>query len=439
MRMILLLILALPALSNEWPSFRGPAAAGVADGQHLPDAWDGSKDTQIKWKTRIPGLAHSSPIMWGNRIFVTTAVSSRANATFKPGLYGDGTASDDLSVHQWQVISVDGRSGRILWTRTAYEGAPKEKRHIKSTYASSSPATNGRVVVALFGSQGLYAYDFAGQLLWTKDLGRIDAGAYDAPDYEWGTASSPIIHKNMVIVQCDQQKNSFMLAADIKTGETLWKAERDEISSWASPNVFTLAGREELVTNAPNLIRGYDPKTGKELWRLGGSSRITAPTPIFTQQLIYVASGRRPDAPIFAIRPGATGDITPGRRQGQSEWVVWRKQQRGSYMPTPIIYRDLFYVIGNAGIFDCYDAATGEEIYRERIPHQGAGFSASPVAADGRIYLPSEDGDIFVVQAGRQFKLLGRNPMGEPLMATPALAGGMMVVRGEKHLFAIGR
>ena len=304
MGIILLLLLMRLDSPQEWPSFRGPAAAGVADGQRLPDAWDGAKGTQIKWKTEIPGLAHSSPIVWGDRIFVTTAVSSRANATFKPGLYGDGTASDDLSVHRWQVISLDRKSGKILWTKTAFEGPPKEKRHIKSTYASSSPVTNGRVVVALFGSQGLYAYDFAGKLLWKKDLGRIDAGAYDAPDYEWGTASSPIIHENRVIVQCDQQKNSFLLAADINTGETLWKVERDEISSWATPNVFKLAGREELVTNAPNLIRGYDPKTGKELWRLGGSSKITAPTPISTQQLIYVVSGRRPEAPIFAIRPG---------------------------------------------------------------------------------------------------------------------------------------
>jgi len=439
MRMVLIVVLALSASAGEWPSFRGPAAAGVAEGQRLPDAWDGVKGANIKWKTAIPGLAHSSPIVWGDRIVLTTAVSSRPDATFKPGLYGEGTASEDYSVHKWQVIWLDRKTGKILWTITAFEGVPKEKRHIKSTYASSTPATNGRVVVALFGSQGLYAYDFSGKLLWKKDLGRIDAGAYDVPDLEWGTASSPILHENMVIVQCDQQKNSFLMAADIRTGETLWKTERDEIPSWASPNVYTLEKRKELVTNAPNLIRGYDPGTGKELWRLGGSSKITAPTPIFTKDLIYVVSGRRPEAPIFAIRPGANGDITLGRRQGQSESVAWRKLQRGSYMPTPIVYEDLLYVIGNGGIFDCYDAASGEEIYRERIPHQGSGFSSSPVAADGRIYLSSEDGDVFVVQAGRQFKILSRNPMGEPLMATPALAGGMMYIRGERRLFAVGR
>jgi outer membrane protein assembly factor BamB len=437
--LLVLLLLTLPAWAADWPSFRGPAAAGVADGQRLPDAWDASAGANIRWKTAIPGLAHSSPIVWGGRIFVTTAISGLGNATFKPGLYGDGTASEDRSAHRWQVLAVDRNSGEILWAQTAYEGAPKEKRHVKSTYASSSPATNGRVVVALFGSQGLYAYDFSGKLLWKKDLGRIDAGAYNAPDYEWGTASSPILYDNSVIVQCDQQKNSFLIAVDADTGETLWKNERDELPSWASPNVFTAKQRHELVTNAPNQIRGYDPKTGKELWRLGGSSKITAPTPVFTKDLMYVASGRRPEAPIFAIRPGASGDITLGPGQTRNKSVAWHYQQRGSYMPTPLIYGGLLYVLGNAGIFDCYDAASGEEIYRERIPHQGSGFSGSPVAADGKIYLPSEDGDIFVVRAGRKFQLLGRNPMGEALMATPALSGGVMYVRAEKHLFAIGR
>jgi len=191
MGIILLLLLVRLDLTQQWPSFRGPAAAGVADGQHLPDAWDGAKGTQIRWKTEIPGLAHSSPIVWRDRIFVTTAVSSRPNATFKPGLYGDGTASDDLSVHRWQVISLDRQSGKVLWTKTAFEGPPKEKRHIKSTYASSSPVTDGRIVVALFGSQGLYAYDFSGKLLWNKDLGAFQT------QMDWGTASSPMLRSRI--------------------------------------------------------------------------------------------------------------------------------------------------------------------------------------------------------------------------------------------------
>ncbi|NWF86003.1 MAG: PQQ-binding-like beta-propeller repeat protein [Bryobacteraceae bacterium] len=438
MRLLVGLLLAGAGSCADWPQFRGPSASGVAEGLKLPESWNAETGAGILWKAPVPGLAHASPIVWGDRIFLATAVSSRSNATFKPGIYGEGTASDDLSPHKWQVLCLDRKTGKTLWTSTAYEGAPKEKRHIKSTYASSTPATDGRVVAALFGSQGLYAFDFNGKLLWKKDLGRIDAGAYDAPDYEWGTASSPIIHQGMVFVQCDQQKYSFLMALDAATGATLWKAERDELPSWATPAVYTLGARQELVTNAPNFIRGYDPKTGKELWRLGGSSKITAPTPIFSRDLIYVASGRRPEAPIFAIRPGAGGNITLPAGQTSNASVAWSKQQRGSYMPTPLLHGGLFYVLGNSGIFDCYDAATGQEIYRERIPHSGSGFSASPVAADGRIYLSSEDGDIFVLQAGRQFKLLSRTPMGEPLMATPALSGGVMYVRGQRHLFAIG-
>lgn len=439
MRALALFLLAAVPLCAEWPMFRGPAAASAGDGRLLPESWNAETGAGVRWKTAIPGLSHGSPIVWGDRIFLGTAVSSDPNATFKPGLYGAGTASEDRSVHKWQLLALDRRSGKILWTRTAYEGTPREKRHIKSTYASATPTTNGRVVVAFFGSQGLYAYTPDGELLWKKDLGRIDAGAYDSPDYEWGTASSPIIHGDLVIVQCDQQKGSFLLAADLMTGETRWRADRDELPSWATPNVFTGGKRPELVTNAPNLIRGHDPATGKELWRLGGSSKITAPTPVFANGLIFVASGRRPEAPIFAIRPGAAGDITLSGRQTANASVAWSKQQRGSYMPTPLVHGGLLYVLGNAGIFDCYDAVTGEEYYRERLPHGGSGFSASPVVAGGRIYLSSEDGDVFVVQAGRQFRILARNPIGEPLMATPALSGGMMYIRGERHLFAIGR
>ena len=268
----------------------------------------------------------------------------------------------------------------------------------------------------------------------------MDAGAYDLPDYEWGTASSPILYRDLVIVQCDQQKGSFVTALDRKTGKPVWKTERDELPSWGTPTIYPgYPGktRAELVTNAANFIRGYDPMTGKELWRLGGSSKITAPTPIYSGDLIVVASGRRPEAPIFAIRAGAAGDITlPGQHTG-SRSVAWSKTQRGPYMPTPLFYRGLLYVLGNAGILDCYDFNTGREIYRERIPHQGSGFSASPVASDGKIYLSSEDGDIFVVNAGERFELLKTNSMDEPIMATPAISGGTLIVRTQHQVFGI--
>ena len=396
----------------------------------------------MRWTVTLPGLAHSSPIVWDDRVFVTSAVSSRGGATFKPGLYGEGTASEDRSVQRWIVMAIDRHSGKTVWESTAYEGVPREKRHIKATYANATPATDGRYVVAFFGSQGLYAFDMRGKLLWKKDLGVLNTGAYDLPEYEWGTASSPIIYKDLVIVQCDTQNESFVLAADIRTGDTVWKTARKELPSWGTPTVYPAqAGRPaELITNASNYIRGYDPDTGAERWRLGGSSKITAPTPVFTRDAIVVVQRPRARAADLRDPPRRARRHHACRRAVvQLQQVLWSKTGRGSYMPTPLIYQGLVYVLANQGLLDAYDLRVGEEIYRQRIPHEGSGFSASPVAADGRLYLSSEDGDIFVVRAGRTFEILGRQRMGEPLMATPALAPGAMYVRGEKRLFAIGK
>lgn len=430
---------SMSAATATWPSFRGINASGVADDQKLPATWNVTTGENIRWSVPIPGLAHSSPIVWNDRVYVTTAISSRPDATFKPGLYGEGTASEDRSVHKWVVLALDRRTGKTLWQRVAYEGMPREKRHIKATYANATPATDGRYVVAFFGSHGLYAFDTKGTQIWRKDLGVLNAGAYDLPEYEWGNASSPIIYKDLVIVQCDTQDTSFVLAADIKTGKTVWKTERKELPSWGTPAVIQPGGgrRPELVTNASNFIRGYDPATGEELWRLGGSSKITAPTPIFAEGLVVVASGRAPERPIFAIRPGAAGDITLKNGEASNTAVAWRKTGRGSYMPTPLAYRGILYVLANQGLLDAYDVTTGAEIYRQRLQHGGSGFSASPVASDGKLYLSSEDGDIFVVSAGPDFAVSGRYPMGEPLMATPAIADGTMYVRGERRLTAI--
>jgi outer membrane protein assembly factor BamB len=429
---------AAPA-TGSWPSFRGPYASGVSDGQRLPDRWDGAKSENVVWRTRIPGLAHSSPIVWGNTVFLTSAISSRKDATFKPGLYGDGDASDDRSVHKWMVYAVDKRTGRIRWERVAREGVPRNKRHIKSTYASATPVTDGRIVVAWFGSEGIYAFDVDGTPLWSVDLGRVDMGAYDIPSYEWGPASSPIIWNGLVILQCDTQADSFVMALNAETGETVWKTSRDEIPSWGSPTVALTAQGPELVTNASNFIRGYDARTGRELWRLGGSSKITAPTPIFADGLIVVASGRAPERPIFVVQPGARGDLTLRADQTSSAAIAWSKTARGSYMPTPLAYNGLLYVLANNGVLDAYELKSGREIYRQRLPLVGSGFSASPVAADGKIYLSNEDGDMLVVRAGPTFELIATNSIGELLMATPALSEGAMYVRGVSSLFAIRR
>lgn len=423
---------------QNWPSFRGEKASGVADNMRLPTSWDGETGRGILWKTRIPGLAHSSPIVCGDRIYLTTAVSSQGDGDFKHGLYGEGTASEDESLHLWKMYALNLQTGEVEWKQTVHSGIPRDKRHIKATYANSTPASNGDVIVGFWGSEGVFALDKEGTRIWHRNRGRQDVGAYDDPTYEWGSASSPIIWQNRVIIQSDTQGEDFILALDGKTGETLWKTGRDELPSWGTPTVVSFQGRHELVTNASNFIRGYDPETGQELWRLGGSSQITAPTPIFGQGLIIVASGRRPEKPIFAIRPGSRGDITLEKGSSSNQFVAWHHQRRGSYMPTPLIYRGRLYVCENHGIFSAYEMETGKEIYRTRLPHRGGGFSASPVASDGIIYLSGEDGDILAVAAGDVFQVVSQSPMGERIMATPALSDGKMLVRTQHHLFAIG-
>jgi outer membrane protein assembly factor BamB/protein tyrosine phosphatase (PTP) superfamily phosphohydrolase (DUF442 family) len=431
-----------PISSNakgNWPSFRGPHASGIADGQNLPDEWNVKTGQNILWRTPIPGLAHSSPIVWGNRVFVTSAISGDPKASFRPGLYGDGDASKDRTRHRWMIYALDKRSGKVLWERVAYEGEPLEKRHVKATYANSTPATDGRIVVSWFGSQGVYAYDIDGKFLWKVDLGRLDFGAYDIPTYEWGSASSPIIWKDLVILQCDTQTDSFIIALNANTGQTVWKTDRDEIPSWGTPTVATTSKGEELIANASNFIRGYDPRTGKELWRLGHSSKITAPTPIFAGDSLVVVSGRGPEKPIFVVKAGARGDLTLPEGKTSSDTVIWSRIGRGSYMPTPLIYNGILYVLANNGTFDAYNLNTGNEVYRQRLPTIGSGFSASPVASDGKIYISNEDGEILVVSAGEKFNHVATNSMGELLMATPALSDGVMYVRSAESLFAIGR
>jgi len=361
---------------------------GIPAHGNLPDAWDAATGKNIHWTVEVPGLAHASPIVWGDKVFVTSAISSRADATIKPGLYGDGDASKDRSEHKFVVCCYDKRTGKRLWERVAYEGVPRSKRHIKATYNNCTPVTDGKRVIAHFGAEGLFAFDLDGRPLWRKDLGDLNVGAYNDAAYEWGPASSPIIWDGKVIVQCDTSGVDYITAIDAATGKTVWTTQRVELPGWGTPTVFPDATRPELITNGSNFITGYDPSTGKELWRLGGSSQITAPTPIFADDLLVVCSGRRPQAPIFTIHAGATGDITLADGETSNQSVVWRRHKRGPYMPTPIIYRGLLYTLQNQGFLTCYDLRTGEQQYRKRLPHGGAGFSASPVAADGK--LPAE-------------------------------------------------
>ena len=390
----------------------------------------------ILWQTAIPGLSHSSPIVWEDRVFVTTAVSSDSNPDFRRAFALMGreasTASKDMSKQSWRLYCLDKKTGKVLWEKVAHEGVPKIRRHPKNSHASQTPATNGKYVIAFFGSEGLYCYDFEGNLRWSQDLGVMDH------PLGWGIASSPIIYKNLVIVQADSGKNSFIAAFDLETGQKVWSTPRDVITSWSTPTVYEGKTRVELVTSGTDYLLGYDPMTGKELWSLKGTSRQSIPTPFAAGELLYFFSGFHSVGPMFAIRPGAVGDITPAQGTNSNQYVAWKIEKGAPEIPTPIVYGDYLYVVSNNGILGCYKAKTGERVYRERIGGTGGAFAASPVAADGRIYLTSEDGEVYVIKAGPSYELLAQNSMGEVCMATPAITGGMLIFRTQHHLYGIG-
>ena len=423
--------------AQNWPAFRGANAAGVADGTPTPVKWNAATGENVAWKTPVPGVAVSSPIVWGDRVFVSTAISSDPNQGIRAGLYGDVEPVNDSSKHTWRLMALDKKTGKILWDKVAYEGVPKTKRHPKSSQASATPVTDGKHVIVSFGSQGLYAYDVDGKPLWQKDLGVLNAGWFFDPDYEWGIGSSPIIYKNMVIVQCDIQRGSFIAAFDTDTGKEIWRTQRDEIPSWSTPTILDVNGKAELVTQATTFTRGYDPMTGKELWKYSGNSEIAIPTPIVGPGFVLVTNGYRGVQPIFAIKPGATGDITLKKDETKNDFIVWSTQRGGPYIPTPVVYGDQLYVLNNGGVLAAYKVATGEQIYQKRLGGTGGSFSASPVAADGKLYCSSEDGDVFVVKAGPNYEELGKNSIGEILMATPAISDGLLIFRGLKNVYGI--
>ncbi|HVF27092.1 MAG TPA: PQQ-binding-like beta-propeller repeat protein [Pyrinomonadaceae bacterium] len=422
------------ARAQNWPSFRGRNASGVAEGRKMPVTWDGVKSVNVRWKTPVPGLSHASPVVWGNRAYVITAISDEAKPTFVAKDRGIGLARDDVK-HTWRVYCLDKASGKILWERTAHEGVPRAKRHVKATQANSTPATDGRYVVALMGSEGLYTYDVAGKLLWKQDLGVLNPGLWDDPTSEWGHASSPVIYKDLVIVQCDGHKQSFIAAYDLKTGKQAWRVERGEITSWSTPTVYEGKTRTELIANGGRYVRGYDPLTGKELWRFSDNdTQVKMQAPLVAHDLIFITGGYPPGRAMYVFRPGAVGDISLKKGEESNGFIAWQAPKGSPYTPTPIIYGDYFYTCADNGVLSAYNAKTGERLYQERLP---SSFSASPVAADGKLYLVSEDGDVYVVKAGPKFELLATNPMGEALMSTPAISDGMLILRSQNYIYAI--
>lgn len=419
----------------SWPQFRGAHAAGAA-ATAVPVAWDVKAGRNVLWKTPIPGLSHSSPIVWGDHVFVVTTVpAAQAGAVREPPLrLGEAgiDPADDMVPHVWRLYSIERRTGQVRWERTVHEGMPRLKRHVKASHASATPATDGTHVAVLAGSQGLFCYDVGGKLLWTRDLGVMDVGMVDDPSYQWGPASSPIIHKSLVIVQNDRQRGSSLAAFDVRTGAPVWQVPRDELPSWATPLVFQAGSRTELVTNSANYIRGYDPDTGRELWRMSDeATQVKVPSPVSAGDLVIVSGGYPPAGrPIYAIRPGATGEIPPSQ-------LAWRTDRGSSYTSTPIVHNRILYSVTDNGILSAYQVSTGGRLYQTRISSAASNFSASPVAAGDKLYFTSEDGDVFVVQAGPEFKLLATNTMGEVCMATPAVVDGMLIVRTRTQLVAI--
>ena len=440
MKLILSLFLCLQTIAlvqaQNWPSFRGNNASGVAEGRKTPTTWNAEKSENILWRTAIPGFSHASPIVWGDRIFVITAISSDEKTTFAAKAGGIGLAEDSVK-HTWRIYSLDKNSGKILWSNTAYEGIPRAKRHVKATQANSTPVTDGRYVVALFGSEGLDCYDLDGKLIWKKDLGILNPGLWDDPTSSWGHSSSPIIYKDLVIVQADGHKQSFIAAFNLKDGKEVWRVNRGEITSWSTPTISSESSRTALIANGGHFIRGYDPLTGKELWRFSDdNTEVKMQAPQVADGLIYVTGGYPAGRRMYVFKPGAAGDISLKAGQEKNDSIAWSSAKGSPYTPTPIVYGDLFYVCADNGVLSAYNSKSGTLIYQQRLP---SSFSASPVAADGKLYLSSEDGDVFVVRAGSKYELLATNVMGQALMATPAISDGVLFLRTKDFVYAVGK
>jgi outer membrane protein assembly factor BamB len=428
-----------PRPGVDWPSFRGINGAGVADGFDTPETWDLPGGEGLLWKITVAGLGHSSPVVWGDRVCLTTAISGKVDAGLRIGLYGDIASVEDDTVHRWQLVCADKTTGRVLFDRTIHEAVPTIKRHTKSTHANTTLATDGTHLVAMLGSEGLHVFDMNGDLLWTKDLGVLDSGFYRAPEAQWEFASSPIIHDGKVVIQADVQENSFVAAFDVETGRELWRTARSDVPTWSTPSVHQVNGRTQIVINGWHHTGGYDLETGREVWKLDGGGDIPVPRPVVGDGLIYITNAHGPMQPVYAIRETATGDISLAEGQSTNDHVAWSVGRGGAYLITPVLYQGVLYVCRNNGVFVAFDAVTGDELYEQRLGDGTTGFTASLVAADGKVYFTSEDGDVFVVKAGREFELLATNPVGEVTLATPAISEGVLYFRTANSLIAIGR
>lgn len=427
--------MGLPTASStaddHWPQFRGPGASGVHAGDDFPDAWD--SETNIAWQTDIPGRAWSSPVVWGDKVFVTSAIQETGELEpVKPGLYFGGNRKAPTESYRWVVYCLDLESGQVLWEQTVHRGVPQQGCHLKNSLASETQVVDAQRVYSYFGAVGLFCHDHQGKLLWSRSWGAF------ATRFGWGLAASPVLHKDRIYLVNDNEEASFLVALDAATGEEVWRVERDEKSNWATPFVWENELRTEIVTPGTGKVRSYG-LDGKLLWEFGGMSKIAIPTPLAGHGLLYVSSGYVLDRrrPIFAVRPGASGDISLGEEETSNQFIVWCQKQAGPYNPSPILYGDNLYVLYDMGLFACYDARTGEEIYGKQRIGSARQFTCSPWAFGGKIFLQSEDGQTFVLRAGDEFEVLRVNRLDALCMATPALARDSLIVRTESKLIRI--
>jgi outer membrane protein assembly factor BamB len=424
-------LVATGRADNNWPQFRGSRSLGTAaDAPSLPETW--STTQNVVWKTDIPGRGWSSPVVWGDRIFVTAVISEGKTEEARKGLYiGGERMKPPTDVHLWKVYCLDFQTGSIRWETTAHKGVPEGTRHIKNSYASETPVTDGERLYAYFGNLGLYCYDLDGKELWSRKLGTYKTR------FGWGTAASPVLYKDRLYVVNDNEEHSFLVCLDKKTGSEIWRVDRDEKSNWATPFVWENERRTELITSGTKKVRAYD-LDGKLLWELKGMSQITIPTPFAADGLLYIASGyvMNPLRPVYAIRPGAAGDISLKEGETSNAFIAWSYKAAAPYNPSPLVYGDYFYVLRDRGLFSCYDAKTGKPLYTDQRLGASA-FTSSPWAYNGKVFCLSEGGDTIVIQAGPEFKLLGKNRLEELCLATPAIAHGSLIVRTETKLYRL--
>lgn len=434
---VLLCFVASRPLSaeNHWPQFRGPQATGVADNSNLPDRW--SEDENIRWKKPIPGRGWSSPVTWGDHVYVTTVTKQAGQLeAAKPGLYfGGNRAEPEKGIHEWNLHCLSLKDGTELWKVTLHSGVPQTPRHIKNSYASETPVTDGERIYVLFGDVGLYCVSNVGELLWKKDLPPVKTR------FGWGTAASPVLHEDRLYFVSDTEEQSYIAALDKRTGEEVWRQNRDEGSNWATPFIWKNNQRTEIITPGTNRVRSYD-LNGNLLYEFGGCSSITIATPYVAEDLLIVSSGYVLDGkkPIFALKPGASGDISLAPKETKNEFIAWCQKQAAPYNPSSLAYNGQLYVLLDRGFMTSYDVKTGQEIYgKQRLPSQA--FTASPWAYNNKIFCLNEFGETYVIQAGKEFKRLHTNTLKtEGLsLSTPAIAGDQLLLRTAENLYCIGK